>query len=41
MRLIGRSTILAEGREAIASGDYRWAVQILDTFNPHFNISTP
>jgi alkyl sulfatase BDS1-like metallo-beta-lactamase superfamily hydrolase len=27
--LIGRDKILAEGREAIASGDYRWAVQIL------------
>jgi alkyl sulfatase BDS1-like metallo-beta-lactamase superfamily hydrolase len=27
--LIGRDTILAEGRRAIESGDYRWAVQIL------------
>ena len=27
--LIGRDTILAEGRRAIGSGDYRWAVQIL------------
>jgi len=27
--LIGRDKILAEGREAIAAGDYRWAVQIL------------
>jgi alkyl sulfatase BDS1-like metallo-beta-lactamase superfamily hydrolase len=29
VRLIGRDKIIAEGREAIASGDYRWAVQIL------------
>ncbi|MFJ5880456.1 alkyl/aryl-sulfatase [Kitasatospora cineracea] len=27
--LIGRDTVLAEGRKAIADGDYRWAVQIL------------
>ena len=27
--LIGRDTILAEGRRAIGSGDYRWAVQVL------------
>jgi linear primary-alkylsulfatase len=27
--LIGRDTIIAEGRRAIDSGDYRWAVQIL------------
>ncbi|MFJ6805767.1 alkyl/aryl-sulfatase [Streptomyces anulatus] len=27
--LIGRDKILTEGREAIESGDYRWAVQVL------------
>lgn len=29
VRLMGRDTILAEGRSAIESGDYRWAVQVL------------
>lgn len=29
VRLIGRDKILDEGREAISTGDYRWAVQIL------------
>ncbi len=29
VRLIGRDKILAEGRQAIEAGDYRWAVQIL------------
>jgi alkyl sulfatase BDS1-like metallo-beta-lactamase superfamily hydrolase len=27
--LIGRDRILAEGRDAIGAGDYRWAVQVL------------
>ena len=29
VRMMGRDNILAEGRAAIESGDYRWAVQVL------------
>lgn len=29
VELIGREKILAEGREAVEKGDYRWAVQVL------------
>ncbi|MEV6104027.1 alkyl sulfatase dimerization domain-containing protein [Streptomyces sp. NPDC051940] len=29
VRLIGRDKILAEGRQAVESGDYRWAIQVL------------
>jgi alkyl sulfatase BDS1-like metallo-beta-lactamase superfamily hydrolase len=29
VELIGREKLLAEGRQAIAAGDYRWAVQVL------------
>ena len=29
VRMMGRDNILAEGRSAIESGDYRWAVQVL------------